>query len=143
MTRRLAHGHSLGAGLVLGLLAAGKPLWIFGAGVVVGILLVFVARLVRRAVRGGKVAARVLTRAAATEQEGARGRELPPAELDGLERERERRIGLRQGEAAGIRAAARVERREQARRDAMSSALEEHWQAQRRRDLERVVGAGQ
>ncbi len=150
MTRRLAHSHSLGAGLVLGLLAGGHSLWIFGAGVVVGVALVFAVRALRRLLGAARVGSRLLRRlagglegtpAGAPETKGGVGDadELPPAELAEDERERERRHGLRQGEAAGIRAAARIETRERARRLAMQDALEDHWRDERRRSLERVT----
>lgn len=151
--RRLAHSHSLGAGLVLGLLASGHSLYIFGAGVVVGVLLVVAVRAARRLLGAARTGGRLLRRAAgeldteapagALNRKGERGdaAELPPAELSELEREVARREGLRQGEAAGVRAAARIERREQARRDAMTDRLEEHWRDERRRSVEHAVGS--
>lgn len=145
MTRRLAHSHSLGAGLVLGLLVSQRPLWIFAAGVGVGVTLVLAVRVLRRLLAGARLAARALERVAGSSEGSPAGaperKELPPAELTDDERELERRIGLRQGEAAGIRAAARIERREQARRDAMAAASEEHWRRERGRSVERAVAS--
>ena len=142
---RLARSHTFGGGLVLGLLASGHGLYVFAAGIVAGVALVFAARALRRLSRlARRAASRFLppgSGAKRTTSEGALAVDcqgLPPAELSEHERERERRTGLRQGEAAGIRAAARIERREQARRDAMSDALEGHWQRERGRSLERA-----
>jgi hypothetical protein len=150
--RRLAHSHSLGAGLVLGLLVAGHSLYVFGAGVVVGVLLVLAVRVARRLVGAARTGGRLLRRAAGeldteapagapqqTEGRQRDGAELPPAELSELEREQARREGLRQGEAAGIRAAARRATQEAARRQEMSERLEEHWRDERRRSVERAV----
>lgn len=144
---KLAHSHSLGAGLVLGLLVSQRPLWIFAAGVVVGVALVFAARALRRLVAGARLAGRALERFAGrpggahNRKEEGGARELPPATLTEQEREFARIIGLRQGEAAGIRAAARVERREQARRDAMAAAADDHWARERRRSVERAAAS--
>lgn len=144
--RRLSHSHSLGGGLVLGLVVAQRPLWIFAAGVVVGVGLVLAVRVLRRLLGGVRLGVRALERYADRPAAGApdrreetRGGELPPAELTEAERELARREGLRQGEAAGIRAAARVERREQSRRDEMSARLEEHWRDERRSSVDRAV----
>lgn len=145
MTRRLSRGHSAGAGLVLGLLVAQRPLWIFGAGVVAGVALVFAVRALRKAARGARLVARVLERIAGGpagapvgKEDGGR-EELPPAALTEEECERERRLGLRQGQAAGIRAAARLEIRDRVRREAMQRALDDHWRGERRRSVERAV----
>ncbi len=148
--RRLRHSHSLGGGLLLGLAVAEQPLWIFAAGVVVGVGLVLAVRVWRRLYRlARRAASRFLPPgigAERTSPEGAPTREedgdasgLPPAELSEHERELERRVGLRQGEASGIRAAARIERREQARRDAMSRVLEDHWRDERGRSVEHAL----
>ncbi len=140
MTRRLAHSHSLGAGLVLGLLVAQRPLWIFAAGVVGGIALVFAARVVRRLIRVGGLGLRWLERKAETPNEASAERAPLVASVLSLdERERERVRGLRQGVAAGIRAAAREEVRESAKREAMDEALERHWREQRHRSIRDVV----
>lgn len=151
--RRLAHSHSLGAGLVLGLLASGHSLYIFGAGVVAGVVLVLAVRALRRLAGAARTGGRLLRRVAgeldteapagAPDRKGERddAAELPPAELSELEREVARREGLRQGEAAGVRAAARQEARDAARRQELSDRLEEHWRGERRRSVEHAVGS--
>jgi len=150
MRRRLTHSHSLGAGLVLGLLASGRPWLLFAAGVVVGATLVLALRASRRLYRlARRAASRFLPPGIGAERNSSAGApdrkeeggrdELPPAELSELERERERRIGRRQGEAAGVRAAGRVETRERARRQAMTAALEEHWRDERGHSLEHAL----
>ncbi len=138
------HGHSLGGGLVLGLIVAQRPLWIFGAGVVVGIALVFAVRALRRLLRVAGLGARWLNgvhsrRGAHGRTEEGRHEELPPAALSREERELERRAGLRQGEAAGIRAAARSESRERARREAMLEASARFGRDLNRQSLERAL----
>lgn len=142
MTRRLALGHSAGAGLVLGLLVAERPFWIFGAGIVTGVALVFAVRALRRVLKIGGRVARLVGRAgggSAWKEVSGAGQELPPAELSELERARAYREGLRQGEAAGIRAAARAETHDRAQRATMEIALEDHWRDVRARSLEHAL----
>ncbi len=140
---RLPHSHSLGGGLVLGLLVAQRPLWIFAAGVVVGIALVFAVRTLRKLLGAVRIGARLLERLAGqrptTPLAGDQDAALPPTELSELEREQERRIGLRQGEAAGIRAAARIESHDRARREAMLESSARFGRELGRQSLERAL----
>lgn len=118
MLSRYHHGHSLGAGLIIGLMVTQRPWLVFAAGVIVGVSLVFAMRVLRRLATTADLGIGWLRRKA----DAVDVAELEQGRLTPDERERERRLGLRQGEAAGIRAAARQEARDQARRDAMLEA---------------------
>lgn len=131
--------HTLGGGVLLGLMVAQRPWLVFALGIAVGVALMFALR----ALRGmGRFVERFAPRTVGavtpttTAPPAAAG---PLAVLTDDELEAERLVGLRQGTAAGVRAAARAEVRDHAKREAMTNALEEHWREERSRSVRRAV----
>lgn len=156
--------HTLGGGVLLGLMVAQRAWLVFALGVAVGVALVFALRILRglgrfaytfthdraplnvgrrpasvRATRGERHPAPGSSAAASVSGPGAPPAAGPLAVLTAEELEAERLAGLRQGAAAGVRAAARAEVKDRARREAMSSALEDHWREERSRSVRRAV----
>lgn len=125
--------HSLGAGVLLGLAASSQPhaiAYASLAGFVAGALVTVAAFGARRTFRFFGNVARRLERGHELELEPD---DVPAAVglayLSQAEAEAHRLEGLRQGEAAGVRAAARAEVRDSAKRAMIEQALDDHWQA--------------
>lgn len=130
MIRRWNHGHSIGVGFLGALFLAQNGWLIYLAGLLTGIAVTMTLVLLRNGLKRTAAIGDGLT--AKLNADAA----LALTEAD---REHERQVGLRQGEIAGVRAAARVEARDQHRRGAMREAVDRFGSDLRHDSLDRAL----
>lgn len=157
--KRWHHGHSLATGAMVGLLVSYRPWLILAAGILLGAGLTFaLPRTVRAAGRMWDALEHRIRPAKVLEAGGGRGAALayaaemvrrseedpgmrapiPGPTLSDVEREKERLAGLRQAEAAAIRAQTRRDYRERFRREQMLASGERFGAELRQRSLRRA-----